>query len=211
MFVPTQAKHNKFTDEPYLANVDHEAPSISTHETVSSKRNRRRRRQRSSWSRSTESLLNEYRTNPDPWETRSIESPPEIKLDLLMEITSLLLLISNLSPDEPTCVPELIDNMVTVDHDLSGGVISSLYPEKGDAIEETTPSSTKESPYKTTCEEDDDDDNEEIIPSEFSSDALHEMTPDEEIITAIIDLYSANRNEPQISVLNLPPPVKEGM
>ena len=57
----------------------------------------------------------------DPWETRSNNSSPEIKLDLPTEIPSLLLPISNLFLDEPTHMPELTENMVTEDHDLSGG------------------------------------------------------------------------------------------
>ena len=59
--------------------------------------------------------------NADPWETRLIENSPEIKPDLSTKITFLLLPISDPSLDKPTCAPELIENMVTVDHDLSGG------------------------------------------------------------------------------------------
>ena len=124
----------------------------------------------------------------DPWETRSISNSLEIKLDLPTEITSPLLPISNLSPDKPTHVPELVENMVTVDHDLSGGVISPLYSENSDDAEEINFSITEESP----------------------SDTLLKTTPDKETLTSIIDLYSANEEEPQISLVNLYPPIKEG-
>ena len=105
-----------------------------------------------------------------------------------MELTSLLLPISDLSLDEPACTPELVENMVMADHDLSGGVISSLYPENSDAVEGTTPSSTKEPP----------------------SNALLKMTPDKETITTIIDLYSANKNKPQVSTIDLYSLTEEG-
>ena len=111
----------EFTDKPYLANMDNKAPSVSTHETGSSKKNRRRRGQWSSGSRSLENLFNEYQMNADPWETRLIESSPEIKTDPPTEITPSLLLISNSSLSEDTRAPELTKNMVTVDHDLNGG------------------------------------------------------------------------------------------
>ena len=124
----------------------------------------------------------------NPWETRSISNSLDIKPDLPMRTPSLLRLISDLSLDKPTCVPKKVENMVMADHDLSGGVISSLYPENSDAVKGTTPSSTEGPP----------------------SNALLKTTPDEETITAIIDLYSANENEPQIPILNLPPPVMEG-
>ena len=75
-----------------------------------------------------------------------------------MEISSLLLLIFDLSLNEPTCKPKLVENMVMVDHDLSGGVISSLYPENSDTIRGINPSTTK------------------VFPQE----ALHKMIPKEE-------------------------------
>ena len=87
--------------------------------------------------------------------------------------------------------------MVTVDHDLSGGVISSLYPENGDAFEGITPSSTKENPYKTTCEEVDD---QEVYPEKLPSAIFLEMTP----ITSS-DLHSANKEETEITEPELGP------
>ena len=111
--------------------------------------------------------------NADPWETRSNSKSPEIKPDLPIEIPSLLLPIPDLSLNEPTHTPELTENMVTVDHDLSGGVISPLYPENGDTVERTTLSSTKENPYRTTCEEVDD---EEVYPEKLPSAILLKMT-----------------------------------
>ena len=151
--------------------------------------------------RSIGSLTNEFTEKADPWETRSISSSLDIKPDLSMKITSPLLPISDLSLDEPACMPELIKNMVTVDHDLSGGVISSLYPENGDAFEGITPSSTKENPYKTTCEEVDD---QEVYPEKLPSTIFLEMTP-----TTSSDLHSANKEEPQISVVDHYLPKKE--
>ena len=138
-----------------------------------------------------ESLLKEYRTDADPWETRSNSKSPEIKPDLPMEIPSLLLQISNSSLDKTTHAPGLVENMVTVDHDLSGGVISTLYPENGDAVEGTTPSSTKEKPYKTTCKEVDD---EEVYPEKLPS-----TIP---LKTSLTDTLnpSVNKGEPLISV-----------
>ena len=68
-----------------------------------------------------ESLLSEYWTNANPWETRLISNSLKIKPDLPTEITSLFLPISDLSLDKPTHALELIENMVIVDHDLSGG------------------------------------------------------------------------------------------
>ena len=86
-----------------------------------------------------------------------------------MEIASLLLLISNLSLDEPTRAPKLVDNMVMVDHNLSGGVISSLYPENSDATRGINPSTIEESPPET----------------------LHKMTSEEEEPQiSIVNLYS---------------------
>ena len=120
-----------------------------------------------------ESLLNEYWTDADPWETGSNSKSLGIKLDLPTEIPSLLPPISDLSLDEPIHMPQLTENMVTVDHDLSGGVISPLYPENGDAVEGITLSSTKENPYRTTCEEVDD---EEVYPEKLPSTILLKMT-----------------------------------
>ena len=66
-----------------------------------------------------------------------------------------------------------MENMVTVDHGLSGGVISSLYPENGDTVEGTTSSSTKGNPYRTTCKEVDD---KEVYSEKLPSTILLEMT-----------------------------------
>ena len=84
--------------------------------------------------------------------------------------------------------------MVTVDHDLSGGVISSLYPENGDAVKGTTPSSTKENPYKMTCEGVDD---QEVYPEKLPSAILLKTTP-----TASSDLPFANKEELLVSNVN---------
>ena len=155
----------EFIDKPHLASIKESL--IPIYDTVPTKRHRKRRRRRPSRSRSTESLLDESVGNTDPWETRLIINSPEIKLDLPMEIASLLLLISDLSFAELTHVPELVENMVMVDHNLNEGVISSLYPENGDTARGINPSTTEES----------------------SSDALHETTPEEEPRISIVDLY----------------------
>ena len=118
-----------------------------------------------------ESLLDEFIGNTDPWETRSIINSPVIEPDLPMEIASLLLPISDLSLNKLTHAPELVENMVMVDHDLSGGVISSLYPENGendDTARGINPSTT------------------EVFPQEV----LHETTPEEEPRISIVNLYS---------------------
>ena len=101
-----------------------------------------------------------------------------------------------------TCAPESNKNMVTVDHDLSGGVISSLYPENGDVVEGTTPSSTKENPYKMTCEE---VDNQEVYPKKLPSTILLEMTP-----TDSSDLPSVNKEGLLTSIVNHFLPREEG-
>ena len=80
------------------------------------------------------------------------------------------------------------------DHDLSGGVISSLYPENSDAAEGITPSSTKENTYKMTCEEVDDH---EVYPEKLPSATLLETTP-----TDNLDLPSAKKEEPLISIVD---------
>ena len=199
----------EFSDEPYLANEDHQTPLVSTHEMISS-RNKRRRRQRSSRSRSTGSALSalsEYWANTDPWETRSIRNSLEIKLELPTEIPSQLLPIPGLSLDEPARMPESTENMVTVDHDLSGGVISSLCPENGDT-EGTTPFSTKENSYKTTCEEVDD---QEVYPEKLPSAIFLEMISDEGAPTASSDLSSTNKEELQISIVDHFSPKEEEM
>ena len=110
----------EFTDEPHQAVANPESSPIPIYDTVPTKRNRWWRRCPSR-SRSTESLFNEFIGNADLWETRLIINSPVINSDLPTDITSLLLPISNLSLDEPTHVPELVENMVMVDHDLSGG------------------------------------------------------------------------------------------
>ena len=91
-------------------------------------------------------------------------------------------------------MPEINENMVTVDHNLSGGVISSLHPENSDAVEGITPSSTKENPYKTTCEEVDD---QEVYPKKLPSTIFLETTP-----TDNLDLPSVNEEELLISTVN---------
>ena len=80
--------------------------------------------------------------------------------------------------------------MVTVDHGLSGGVISPLYPENGDAVERTTLSSTKENPYRTTCEEVDD---EEVYPEKLPSAVLLEM-----MLKDTLKPLLANNDEPTL-------------
>ena len=182
----------EFTDEPYLANVE---PLSPIHETVPTRRNnRRRRRRQSSWLRSMESLLDEYWTNANPWATRLISNSLEIKLELPMETTSLLLLISDLPHDKPVHTPEINENMVTVDHNLSGGVISSLHPKNGDAVKGITPASTKENPYKTTCEQ---VDSQEVYPKNLPSAIFLETTP-----TDNPDLPSVNEEELLISTVD---------
>ena len=78
---------------------------------------------------------------------------------------------------------------------LVGGVISSLYPENGNTVKGTTPSLTKKSPYKMTCEEV--DDNEEVYPSEFSS-GLHSENKEKPQIS-IVDHYSSNKEGTEIT------------
>ena len=163
----------EFTNKPHLASVNHKDSLIPIYDTVFTKKNRRRRRKPSQL-RSTENLLDEFMEKADPWETRSISNSLIIKPDLPMEVASLLLPISDLSLDEPTCMSKLVENMVMVDHDLNEGVISSLYPENGDTTGEINLSTTEEPP----------------------SYALLETTPEGE--------------EPQISIVNLYLPIKEG-
>ena len=95
-----------------------------------------------------------------------------------------------------------------VDHDLSGGVISSLYPENHDT--------EKENPYKTTCEE---VDNEEVYPKKLPStilletslfDTLPEMTSKDRTPTVSSDLPPTNTEEPLISIVNHFSPQEDG-
>ena len=118
-----------------------------------------------------------------------------------MEIPSLLLLIPDLPLDEPAHMPELIENRVTVDHDLSGGVISPLYPGNGDTVKGTAPASTKENPYKTTCEE---VDNKEVYSEKLPSTIPLEMTlkdtlkpplPNNEMLRTFIADHFSSREE----------------
>lgn len=92
--------------------------------------------------------------------------------------------------------------MVTVDHNPSGGVISSLHPENSNAVEGVTPSSTKENPYKTTCEEVDD---QEVYPKKVPSAIFLETTPANNL-----DLPSASKEEPLISIVDHFSPQEEG-
>ena len=110
----------EFTNKPHQAIVNQENSPIPIYDTVPKGRNRWRRRQ-SSWTTSTESLLDEFSGNNDPWETRLIINSSVMNSDLPTEITSPLLPISDLSLDEPTHTPELVENLVMVDHNLSGG------------------------------------------------------------------------------------------
>ena len=81
-------------------------------------------------------------------------------------------------------MPGTIKNMVTVDHDLSGGVISSLCPKNGDDTREIHSSATN------------DDEETNFTTEESPSNTLLEMTPED---------------KPQISTVDFYLPIEEGM